>query len=724
MIKRSFFMLFFLPAFLSAIAQEAKRKDSGKNNQPTPKIYQAAILVQAKSYGDSVVVRWAPTSAWAWSTLNKTGYVVERIDLTEAKHPQKEIISAGPLKPMTLEQMKANFGRDNKYAAIEAQCLYGKNFASHIRKGAGGQQDKANVWKDRYGFAMQVADFDGQVAKAAALRFTDTKVQKNGIYIYRIYPAQLPGGGKIDTGNVMLENKGRLLQAKPVLKEVIAMDRLAELHWPRNRQNDFSGYFIERSEDGINFKILNAIPYFSGAPDSIMDQKDSIRIKAYLLLKAQQVFIDSLPRNYHPYYYRIRGVDAFADWSAYSDTISAIGKDLAAPSAPIVESPKYKAGSGIVLKWKKPIKEKDFEGYYVTRSHNAVSGPYTSITQAMLDPSITQFTDTGAFVHGQNFYIIAALDTAGNIGSSLPTMGLVPDNTPPVMPKGLKGFISKDGLVHLSWNPNPDEDVKGYKVYFANGSNFTYSQITLTPTSDTVFTDSITLHTLSKDIWYKIVAVDENNNHSVYSVPVRLRKPNIVAPVAPLASKVYVDTGGVKIDWIQSPDKDVVNYIIYRKEKKSDWAIIARVKHDPSQTDFHFTDGRVLPFKEYSYCAEAIDEDSLHSAKSSVINASVKTVPDLPPLKTLSASYDAKSKQVHLSWEYKDNGQYFFVLYKANGNEPLTRFQSEDAHTTQFTDYIPGDNKGNMSYAIQVLFKDSRGRTRVSDPVTVVLVSR
>ena len=87
-------------------------------------------------------------------------------------------------------------------------------------------------------------------------------------------------------------------------------------------------------------------------------------------------------------------------------------------------------------------------------------------------------------------------------------------NTPPAAPVGLKGRIEKTGLVYLSWDANKEDDVKGYKVYFANAADHVFTQITTEPDSLNNFVDSITLKTLTKDIWYKIAAVDYNNNHS------------------------------------------------------------------------------------------------------------------------------------------------------------------------------------------------------------------
>ncbi len=681
--------------------------------------FHAQIRVLAEPCGDSIILRWGPTNAQAWSSLNRTGYLIERIDISVAGHPVRSVITPQPLKPWTLDHFKTTFGPNDKYAAIAAQCFYGHNFNANLHQGQPGIRDKADVWKNRYGFAMQVADFDGEVARAEAVRLTDMKVRKGGVYIYRVYAAQPPLHGKIDTGNIMVENKDRALPARPHLGEIVTLDRIAELHWPRSGQAQYSGFLIERSDDGTRFRSLTDLPYLASLPDTNAAKIDSAHARVVALLKTNELYIDSLPLNYHKYYYRIRGVNAFGEWSPWSDTLSAVGRDLTPPSPPVVQTPKFTKGKTLVLHWKKPVKEPDFKGYVITRSHNAAAGPYTALTTKPLPPSATEYTDTGAFPHGQNFYMVVALDTAGNMGTSIPAMGLVPDNTPPAAPQGLKGFIDRKGLVHLSWRSNTEEDVKGYKVYFANASSHVFSQITLHPTPDTVFTDSITLRTLTKSIWYKIVAVDWNNNHSPSSQPVSLKKPDLVPPVAPLAEKVYVDTAGVQIDWIQSSSEDVVRYIIYRKEARGPWLLIANQRHDSSKIRFHFTDVSVKPFVAYSYTAEAVDDDSLHSGRPTPVQATIRTIPDLPPLRTLTAEYDSKAKRVHLRWQYSNTGNYFFIIYK--GNSALTRFRSFGADKTEYIDNdLPADGNA-IAYAIQVSFKDKRGQTRVSDKVSVTL---
>jgi hypothetical protein len=131
---------------------------------------------------------------------------------------------------------------------------------------------------------------------------------------------------------------------------------------------------------------------------------------------------------------------------------------------------------------------------------------------------------------------------------------------------------------------------------------------------------------------------------------------------------------------------------------------------------FHLTDGTMKPFIAYSYTAEAVDDDSLHSGRSKPVDAMVKTIPDLPPLQSLTAEYDAKARQVHLRWTYTTTGNYFFILYKGS-----TRFRSLGPDKREYIDSDLPAGGGAVAYAIQVMFRDKRGQTRISERVPVIL---
>jgi hypothetical protein len=681
-----------------------------------PPVLHAEIKVKAKSYGDSIVIRWAPTDAWAWVLLNNTGYVVERTDYSDPTHPHKEVLAT--VRPWTLDKFKSSFGRNDKYAAIAAQALYGKNFTTGIRQGQAAYADQAAVLKDRHAFVLQASDYDGRVAIATGLKWIDSHAGRDKFYSYRIYPAAKTQG-IIDTGKLLVQNIAATLPAAPEISELIGLDRLVELHWNRYQQEQYSGFMIEKSTDGQHFTAINSIPYFSSLPDSSSLLKDTLIREMYDMLKLNHIMMDSVKENYTTYYYRIKGINAFAEWSAFSKPLAVMTRDMKPPALAVVSKPEWLDKNRIKLQWLKNEIEGDFKGYTVARAIN-VQGPYELLTKNMLDKKATNFIDENAREHEQNFYIVTAFDTSSNQAASYPVMGLIPDNVAPAAPVGLTGTIDKKGYVYLNWKAGKETDIKGYKIYFSNSDAQTPSQITLEPVTDTVYTDTITLKTLTKDIYYQVVAVDYNNNHSEYSSVARLRKPDIVPPMPPVAGNVDVSAKAVSIEWMQSSSEDAIAYLIYRSERKGAWQRIARIKHDGGKTSFTYTDTTARPMISYMYVSETIDEDSLHSSRSNPVPATIKTLQDQPPIAGLTAAYDNKTKKLKLNWQYRQNGNYFFVIYRGMGSEPVSKYSSAGNDQSEWSEYLDG-KPGSVKYAIQAVFRDMRGDTKLSAPVSVTI---
>lgn len=713
-------IIIFIGFLFVPIMMSAQNKKQANNKEQDKVVLQSGIRVIGKAYGDSIVLRWAPSKSWAWLKLNIIGYKIERIDVSDKDNPKKEWLTTEAIKPFSLEKFKASFTRDNTNAAIAAQCLYGKNFETNLRQGQAGIVDRASVSDTRYAFALQSSDFDGNVATATALRFVDKNVKKGGAYIYRLVPAAIATQGIIDTCTVLIINNPITTNPAPEITEALSFDRLAEFHWDRAGIENWSGYYIERSEDGKVFNPLNKIPFITSRPDSSLLKEDSSKAKIFAMLQTQHIYIDSLPQNYKKYFYRIRGINAFAELSPYSNPVTIIGKDLTPPVAVNILNPEFISGKKIKVKWQKQVIEKDCIGYYIGRANN-INGPYETLNDKLLPTSNTDFIDANAFEHGESFYVVIAVDTASNISTSVPAMGLMPDNTPPAVPSGLKGRIDSSGRVYLLWDKNKEEDLKGYKVYYANAADHVFIQISASPDSLNSFVDSITLHTLSKDIWYKIAAVDFNNNHSEFSPAVKLRKPVTVRPTAPIATNVRVSkAAGVEMDWIPSSSDDISNYKIYRQQEGNAKKLLAVYKSDPAKVSFHFTDTTVRANLIYNYTAEAVNEDSIHSPPSIAVQVKINANPERPAITTLKAVYDKKGKAVKLNWTYAGSSNYFFILYRSLGSDPLERMRSFDKEVTQFDDYNLSHGKV-YHYAIQAIYKDTDGNTKLSDPIDVTI---
>ena len=174
----------------------------------------------------------------------------------------------------------------------------------------------------------------------------------------------------------------------PELSEAIGLDHLIELHWNRFQQDSYSGFIIEKSTDGKNFTAVNSIPYFSSLPDSAALLKDTVARGMYDMLKQSHIMMDSVKENYTNYYYRIKGINAFAEWSGYSKPVMVMTKDMKPPSTAVVAKPEYLDKKRIKLQWVRNITEPDFKGYTVSRATN-VQGPYELLTKNALDKMTT-----------------------------------------------------------------------------------------------------------------------------------------------------------------------------------------------------------------------------------------------------------------------------------------------------------------------------------------------
>ncbi len=86
------------------------------------------------------------------------------------------------------------------------------------------------------------------------------------------------------------------------------------------------------------------------------------------------------------------------------------------------------------------------------------------------------------------------------------------DTTAPAIPTGLTASPSNT-FIELSWNPNTETDIAGYRIYRSNGGD--YEIIGYTSNSDTSYTDDLGIP--PKTFSYKISAYDLTGNESALS---------------------------------------------------------------------------------------------------------------------------------------------------------------------------------------------------------------
>ena len=676
-----------------------------------------SIRVLTRAYGDSIVIRWAPSGYTTWRHYNASGYLIRRTDLSNPAHPVTTLLTPKALKPMTLKQMKARLDSTNKYAALAAEALYGKNFNKSINATtsfAGKINRERDISDFRLTFALLAADLSAPVANALALRWVDKDVKKGGEYLYAVYS---PGGG--DTTRALVLNK-KTPRPVPQGLKAFGFDKSVELHWNRRQMGNFDAYNIERSDDGgKTYHVLNKIPFYSSySPPPNAQKKDTLVHKLANLLRDHQVYTDSIPQNYKTYYYRVCGYTPFGDKSPYSKPVKVHGIDLTPPIPPVIDTVENVKAHTLQITWSQKKESPDLAGYYVDRS-NSLKGTFLPLTSTLLSKNTRTFNDTSAVPHAPNYYVIVAVDSAKNVSSSTPQVAFLIDSIPPAPPTGVAGKIDSNGVVHLHWNKNTEPDLKGYEVYYSYNPHFQFSRVTHTVIAENSYTDTVSMHMLNRRVYFKVKAVDRNYNHSAFSAMATLEKPVVIPPSPPAIGQVYSDSAGAHIQLIESRSEGAMGYEIYREKKDGPWKLVARLNQDWRVTKLPFTDSTITANTDYYYAAETIDSTGIHSKRSFTVHVRHHTVPTLPALNSLNAQFDKKHNTVKLSWKYQKKGNYFFIIYRGKPNRPLAPWHSYDKGTQTCVDFPPG--KGTYKYAIQIVNRGQHMKSVLSKPVHVTI---
>ena len=205
----------------------------------------------------------------------------------------------------------------------------------------------------------------------------------------------------------------------------------------------------------------------------------------------------------HDVYFKFTGEDGYLfnlNWWKVIEEIPDSPKDF---SALIVSD------NEIELSWSAPFGASS----YNLRRSLTIGGPYEVIESGITS---TSYTDGGLDEFAAYYYVVSALNNAGESDISEEVFAVTP-NLAPAIPSGL-ATIAGNGSVTLSWDANSESDFSGYNIYRSNtsGSGFTLLNNSLVGSSMFVDTD-VDNYSL---YFYVITAVDVQMSESVYSVEV------------------------------------------------------------------------------------------------------------------------------------------------------------------------------------------------------------
>ncbi len=688
-IYKSLLVICHLVMYSQVHAQEGA--DAFIDYADSSRLFSSEIQLITRTFADSVVLRWAPDKPGAWTWGNKVGYIVERTEIgaDSTINPETFVrITPEALKPWPLDDWRKIINPDdpNRYAATAAQALYGKGTPAR------GLYEEADAFKTRFSLALTSADLSPETATALGLRYVDKKTVRGKIYVYRVFNAVASQNYHIDTAYAVVHTA--LLDKLPqvIISEVVENEQQINLMWDRNLYDaSYTAYYIERSEDGRNFKRLNEIPYINPLSDDFMGNRQVI------------MYQDSVPQNYKPYYYRIVGISPFGELSPMAEAKRAMGRDRTPPTSPENIKTTHLGGKRVEISWEKPVKEKDLAGFVIGRSDNAGSG-FQPLFTTPLPPNTTRYIDESANEWGTNYYLVAAMDTAGNGSSSIISYAMILDSIPPDPPQKLTGSIDSTGLVTLTWALGAEPDLVGYRIFFSNAKDHVFTTVNERIWQDTVYTDTIQVKTLTKEIFYVVKAIDVNHNQSVSSDTLRLVRPDLIPPTRAVFSDYKIDENGVHLEWIPSSSDDALKYYLYRSTGSGTPQLVKEFPHDSQAELMKYTDIIPVGGLVYTYSLVVEDDAGLQSVPSEPLGIKMIDLKQKPVVENISVTEDTENGGLRIVWTYQGIGNYRFILYRAVNGGQFQTLQSIAKEESSYLDrHIKTDN--TYEYVIKVQFE-------------------
>jgi uncharacterized protein len=642
----------------------------------------AKIMVLARADQDSVVLRWAPTTPHGWRIANRTGYVIER------RSGQGEFTRLTPdtlhpwLPPQFIEEM--NRRPNDPYLGLVLNALWADSLLLET-EGQDTLKENAERNTNLFGYSMFAADNDPHIADALGLRFVDRNVKAGDHYTYRVRLNEAREY-RIDSGLVEVDVRAAKKNPPPVNLIAKGLDKRIELRWDPQPGEEYTGYIVSRSEDnGKTYKQLNKRPIVIVTPSDTA-------------VRAQGGFTDTVVVNYRVYRFQVRGITPFGELGTAGE-VRAFACDLTPPPAPAVRKPVQSGAKAIRLEWDLPAPGVDLVGFVVSRSAQPDTN-YHDLLKKRLPRTARDYTDKSA-TDAEPYYIVTSIDTAGNRAPSFPVMMALLDTLPPAVPTGFRGNIDTAGVVRLSWHPNRERNILGYRVLRANALNHEFTQLTGVVWRDTLFTDTVDVKTLTRSVYYKIAAVNLHYNHSRPTSPLGLRRPDSTPPEAPVFSDVLTSDSSVTLYWMASASSDVHAHVLFRRvPPRGDWIQIASLHGKASQ----YVDREVVQNTMYEYHIEAVDSSGLRSPAKLTVQARPFDSGIRPPVKELSSVFSAKDNTVTLSWSYAPvkKEKLHFVIYRSKSGEPISRLRSVDSSRRSFVDAeVAGP--GFYDYAVKVM---------------------
>jgi fibronectin type 3 domain-containing protein len=655
---------------------------------------KSSLQVKGRVEKDKILIRIAPTTPNVWLKGVKHGYTIEKYLVVKEgqfignKQKTKHDLAVWPQKRW--EALSAT----NDYALVAAQAMFGDSFELSNAQSNSVMEiyNKVQELESRFGFSLFCADISADVAKASALLFSDSLIQANERWFYKVY-LNSPDPVK-DTAFLYLNTNDAFPLPRVDNIEATFRDRVVHFSWSIKELSDsYTAYWIEQSEDSIHFKRTTKLPIVN----LLNENQPSDKME----------WVDSLQHNSRIYYFRIVGVSPFGIEGPPSKLVFGEGAKALSVVPSILAI--YPEQTSAMIRWQIADEAQPLIKSFQVERSVSVDKNYVSISP-LLKPADREFRDQKP--SGTNYYRVRANGIDNKPLYSFPFLFQLLDSIPPVKPTGITAKADNKGIVSLQWTRNTEPDFLGYRVFRSNFSNSEFSLITKDPLAEPVFRDSIDLKNLSSNIYYKLTALDKRLNPSPYSVVIKIKKPDVVPPVSPSLTSVQQVDDRVVIRWEPSASLDVLKNKVFRKlDTESGWKAVGELPADSIRLN-----DPVPPGRRVSYYIASTDSTGNVSLPSQVFSIAITPV-KASGVKKITASVDRAERAITLRWMAPSTPVVKYQVYRAEGEDPISLYKTIQGQLPVFVDKTL-ENDRVYKYRIKTVFENGE-ESKFSDEVRV-----
>lgn len=722
--------------------------DSVSDTERVHNLVRSHLHLFARSYGDSIVLRWAPEDYVSWKYLNHYGYNLFRVSGTGI-----DTLAIG-LKPLSKEQMLAKYTDPaDSLAAMVAELTWGNGRMKYNQTRAmpGTVEQMLELSEEQnlmFGFAELISEWRRDLASDLALRFVDRDVRQGGHYQYILQPARWdPDSAIIFAPGIIndIENRPYQPQALDVeLQDSLTSAYALNLQWPIG---SYSSFEIERRD-----QPADSVAPAPGQQVGVWHRVNQNPFIPFLKEDVNQttaLFSDYLPVP-GTYEYRIRAHDMFGDLTEPSSIHKVELKDNDPPRPPRlavihIDRPEADPSARILARiyWVKDTLEADFRGFMPLYYNERVTGqewrrlladvvsPADSVTDLSALPfqpapgEVTYMCTADVTGLRTGMLVIGAYDRAGNMSASMPQQLRVEDMRAPEAPKNLHARVQKDGLVDLFWSPVSD-DVAYYQVAFANDTTHQFQILNEGGIRDTTYTDTLALDVNQKYIYYKVRATDYSTNEGDWSEPLQVVRPTLVPPTVAHLDSAWHDADGIHMRWVAGRDATLSHHIIYRQlQGDKRWQPLALVDADSVKAHGDvinvFDQPEYNRTRRYRYCVESFNTSDISSGKSLIYSVLHQGPTLVQASLKLTGTYLKDKGETRLAWEVSGlnaDDDYHFSIYRKGPADDMFRFVTTTAKAEPQYDDVLLHKGETAEYYVRLVFKDGR-RARPSNVVSI-----